>query len=49
LSTEALTPEVIRGGEIPAKRFDPKSVMRYDHGRENLDQNAVNFLGYDEE
>jgi len=20
----------------------------YDHGRENLDQNAVNFLGYDE-
>jgi hypothetical protein len=23
--------------------------MRYDHGRENLDQNAVNFLGYDEE
>jgi hypothetical protein len=27
----------------------PKTVMRYDHGRENLDQNAVNFLGYDEE
>ena len=24
-------------------------VMRYDHGRENLDQNAVNFLAYDEE
>jgi hypothetical protein len=23
--------------------------MRYDHGRENLEQNAVNFLGYDEE
>jgi len=22
---------------------------RCDHGRENLDQNAVNFLGYDEE
>jgi site-specific recombinase XerD len=27
---------------------DPKTVMRYDHGRENLDQNAVNFLDYDE-
>jgi integrase/recombinase XerD len=27
---------------------DPKTVMRYDHGRENLDQNAVNFLQYDE-
>jgi hypothetical protein len=28
---------------------DPKSVMRYYHGRENLDQKAVNFLVYDEE
>lgn len=28
---------------------DPKTVMRYDHGRENLDQNAVNFLDYEEE
>lgn len=27
---------------------DPKTVMRYDHGRENLEQNAVNFLSYDE-
>jgi hypothetical protein len=27
----------------------PKTVMRYDHGRENLDQNAVNFLAYDDE
>nr|MBA2341035.1 tyrosine-type recombinase/integrase [Pyrinomonadaceae bacterium] len=26
---------------------DPKTVMRYDHGRENLDQNAVNFISYD--
>ena len=25
---------------------DPKTVMRYDHGRENLDQNAVNFISY---
>jgi site-specific recombinase XerD len=28
---------------------DPKTVMRYDHGRENLDQNAVNFLDYGED
>lgn len=25
---------------------DPKTVMKYDHGRENLGQNAVNFLDY---
>lgn len=28
---------------------DPKTVMRYDHGRENLEQNAVNFLQYEDE
>jgi integrase/recombinase XerD len=28
---------------------DPKTVMRYDHGRENLEQNAVNFLDYAED
>jgi integrase/recombinase XerD len=28
---------------------DPKTVLRYDHGRENLEQNAANFLKYDEE
>jgi integrase/recombinase XerD len=28
---------------------DPKTVMRYDHGRKNLEQNAVNFLNYDDE
>ena len=32
-----------------SKPRDPKTVMRYDHGRENLEQNAVNFLGHDEE
>jgi len=26
---------------------DPKTVMRYDHDRENLDQNAINFLSYE--
>lgn len=28
---------------------DPKTVMKYDHGRENLEQNATNFLHYDDE
>jgi len=27
---------------------DPKIVMRYDHGRENLEQNAINFIDYEE-
>lgn len=27
---------------------DPKTVQRYDHGRENLDLNAVNFLKYED-
>jgi hypothetical protein len=35
--------------QVMSKHKDPKTVMRYDHGRENLDQNAVNFLAYDEE
>jgi len=33
--------------QMMSKHRDPKTVMRYDHGRENLDQSAVNFLGYD--
>jgi site-specific recombinase XerD len=28
---------------------DPKTVMRYDHGRENLELNAANYLSYDED
>jgi hypothetical protein len=31
-----------------SKHRDSKTVMRYDHGRENLEQSAVNFLAYDE-
>lgn len=27
---------------------DPKTMMRYEHGLKNLDQNAANFLGYEE-
>jgi integrase/recombinase XerD len=34
--------------QMMSKHKDPKTVMRYDHGRENLDQNAVNFLGYED-
>lgn len=35
--------------QMMSKHKDPKTVMRYDHGRENLDQNAVNFLDYSDE
>jgi hypothetical protein len=34
--------------QIMSKHMDPKTVMRYDRGRENLDQSAVNFLSYGE-
>ena len=32
--------------QMMSKHRDPKTVMHYDHGRENLEQNAVNFLNY---
>lgn len=35
--------------QMMSKHNDPKTVMRYDHGRENLEQNAVNFLNYEHE
>jgi integrase/recombinase XerD len=41
--------QTYRQVQMMSKHKDPKTVMRYDHGRENLDQNAVNFLKYDEE
>ena len=28
---------------------DPKTVMRYDHGREHLDTNTVNLISSEEE
>ena len=40
--------QTYRQVQMMSKHKDPKTVMRYDHGRENLDQNAVNFLMYDE-
>ena len=41
--------QTYRQVQMMSKHKDPKTVMRYDHGRENLDQNAVNFLGYEED
>lgn len=35
--------------QMMSKHKDPKTVMRYDHSRENLDLNAVNFLKYEED
>jgi integrase/recombinase XerD len=34
--------------QMMSKHRDPKTVMRYDRGRENLEQNAVNFLAYED-
>ncbi len=33
--------------QMMSKHRDPKTVMRYNHGRENLEQSAVNFIGYE--
>jgi integrase/recombinase XerD len=41
--------QTYRQVQMMTKHKDPKTVMRYDHGRENLDQNAVNFLQYEDE
>jgi len=32
-----------------SKHKDPKTVMRYGRGRENLEQNSVNIFAYNEE
>jgi site-specific recombinase XerD len=41
--------QTYRQVQMMTKHKDPKTVMRYDHGRENLEHNAVNFLQYEEE
>lgn len=41
--------QTYRQVQMMSKHKDPKTVMRYDHSRENLDQNAVNFLKYEDE
>lgn len=38
-----------RQAQMMSKHRDPKTLMRYDHERENLDQNEVNFISYDDE
>ncbi len=35
--------------QVMSKHRDPKTVTRYDHGRESLEQNAVSFLQSEEE
>ncbi len=35
--------------QMVTKQKDPKTVMKYDYGRENLDKNPVNKLTYDDE
>jgi integrase/recombinase XerD len=35
--------------QMVTKHKDPKTIMRYDHARENLDSSPVNTLCYDEE
>jgi hypothetical protein len=32
-----------------SKHKDPKTVMRYDYERDNLERNPVNSLSYEEE
>jgi site-specific recombinase XerD len=34
--------------QMVTKHRDPKTVMRYDHARENLDNNPINTFGYEE-
>ena len=34
--------------QMVTKHRDPKTVMRYDYARENLDNNPINNFGYDE-
>ncbi len=34
--------------QMMSRHRDPKTVMRYDHGRENLAQNAINFFDYEQ-
>ena len=35
--------------QILLKHTNPKTVMCYDHGRENMEENAVDFIQYDNE
>ncbi len=46
--TRALDKGTYRQVQMMSGHKDPKTVMKYDHGRENLEQNAINFLDYEE-
>jgi integrase len=41
--------QTYRQVQMMTKQKDPKTVMSYNHGRENLDRNAINFLQYKDE
>ena len=34
--------------QMVTKHRDPKTIMRYDHARENLDNSPVNTLSYED-
>lgn len=34
--------------QMVTKHKDPKTVMRYDQARENLDNNPINMFGYED-
>lgn len=38
-----------RDVQMVTKHKDPKTVMRYDHARENLERNPINTFGYEEQ
>jgi site-specific recombinase XerD len=45
--TEALNQGMTyRQVQMMTKHKDINTIVRYDHGRENMDQSAVNFLHY---
>ena len=49
VATKLLNDErTYREVQMVTKHKDPKTIMRYDHARENLDQNPVNSLNYEE-
>jgi hypothetical protein len=49
LSSRALHKHSAGMNKCAKPHKDPKTVMRYDRGRENLRQNAVNFLNFEDE
>jgi len=48
VSNQSLQRNRYREVQMVTKHKDPKTVMRYDHARENLDRNPINTFGYEE-